>query len=182
MVRRHPQFGEEPAQQYIELLGRHESRLLGLILSLVPNWADAEDIMQDVKVHLWKQFNEYDAAKDFGAWARTIAYYEVLAYRKKRLRHNQRFSTTCMEMIAEVAAAASDDLDDELQALNDCFEKLPESDRELLLLRYRSDDHTTRDIAARLGRTYEATRKAIFRSRLALADCIEEALHKRGER
>ena len=176
-----PPLGDERTERYLELLGRHEGRLFGLILSLVPNWADAEDIAQDLKIRLWRQFGDYDATKDFGVWARTIVHYQVLAYRKKRSRHNQRISSVCLEMIAETALASSDDLDAELQALNDCFEKLPESSRRLLIMRYSAGSRTAHDIAAELGRSYEATRKAILRTRLSLADCIEKSLHKGGE-
>ncbi len=176
-----PPLGDERTERYLELLGRHEGRLFGLILSLVPNWADAEDIAQDLKIRLWRQFGDYDATKDFGVWARTIVYYQVLAYRKKRSRHNRRISSACLEMIAETARASSADLDAELQALNDCFEKLPESNRRLLIMRYSAGSRTAHDIAAELGRSYESTRKAILRTRLSLADCIEESLHKGGD-
>jgi DNA-directed RNA polymerase specialized sigma24 family protein len=62
--------------------------------------------------------------------------------------------------------------------LTECYEKLPDLNRQLLVMRYQSGEHSTREIAAELGRTYEATRKAILRARLALADCVEDALHK----
>ncbi len=71
-------------QEYLRLLGQHEARLVGFIFSLVPHWADADDVAQEVRIALWNEFDKYDPAKDFGAWARTIAYYEVLTYRKKR--------------------------------------------------------------------------------------------------
>ena len=72
----------------------------------MPNWANAEDMAQDLKIRLWRQFGDYDATKDFGVWARTIVYYQVLAYRKKRSRHNRRISGACLEMIAETAGQA----------------------------------------------------------------------------
>ena len=59
------QTNDERTQQYLTLLGQHEGRLLGFILSLVPNWADADDIAQEVRIRLWKQFDGYDPAKDF---------------------------------------------------------------------------------------------------------------------
>lgn len=61
--------------------------------------------------------------------------------------------------------------------LADCFEKLPEPKRELLV-RYYSGRCTTREIAAELGRSFDATRQAVLRTRIALSDCVEETLHK----
>ena len=176
-----PPCGDEETERYLDLLGRHKGRLFGLILSLVPNWADAEDMAQDLKIRLWRQFGDYDATKDFGVWARTIVYYQVLAYRKKRSRHNRRISSALPGDDRRDFAASSADLDAELQALNDCFEKLPESNRRLLIMRYSAGSRTAHDIAAELGRSYESTRKAILRTRLSLADCIEESLHKGGD-
>ena len=62
-----------PNPRISRLLAQYEPRLRGFILTLCPNWADAEDIAQEVKLRLWEQFDEYDPARDFGAWACTIA-------------------------------------------------------------------------------------------------------------
>ena len=58
---------DDRVNQYIQLLAKHERRLRGYILALVPNYADAEDVAQDVRIRLWEQFDRYDPAKDFGA-------------------------------------------------------------------------------------------------------------------
>jgi RNA polymerase sigma-70 factor, ECF subfamily len=168
---------DERTERYLRLLGRHEGRLRGYILSLVPNWADAEDIAQEVRIRLWQQFDSYDPAKDFGAWARTIAHYQVLTHRERQSRHNELISTELMEMIAKQAAALSDELEGAQAALQDCFEKLPEPKRNLLT-RYYAGALTMREIAAERGRTGDATRQAIVRTRMKLRDCVEEALRK----
>ncbi len=170
---------DDRTKEYLRLLGEHERRLRGFILSLAPNWADADDIAQDVRIRLWEQFDNYDPAKDFGAWARTIAYYQVLTYREKRSRHRELVSTEFLEAIAEEIAEASRELDDGQQALDDCFEKLPKAKQELLL-QYYSGEQTTREIAAATGQSFDATRQAILRTRLTLSDCVEKALHEEG--
>ena len=81
-----------------------------------------------------------------------------------------------MDVIAEEAEAISDELDAAGQALKDCFEKLPEAKRQLLM-RYYSGERTTRQLAAESGRSFDATRQTILRTRMALRDCVEEALH-----
>ena len=176
MTSSNPSSNDERTRQYLTLLGQHERRLRGLILSLVPNWADADDIAQEVRIRLWEQFDDYDPAKDFGAWARTIAYYQVLTHREKQSRRHGMISDRLVELVAEEVAAISDELDAAGQALKDCFEKLPQAKRDLLL-HYYSDERTTREIAAELGRTFDATRQAILRTRSTLRDCVEEALH-----
>ena len=61
---------------------------MGFIFSLVPHWADADDVAQEVRIALWNEFDKYDPAKDFAAGPVPIAYYEVLTYRKKRRKSN----------------------------------------------------------------------------------------------
>lgn len=168
---------DERTIEYLQLLGQHERRLRGYILSLVPNWADADDIAQEVRIRLWEQFDTYDRTKDFGAWARTIAHYQILTHREKLSRRPGLASTQFVEAIANEVAAISHELDAAERAMADCFAKLPESKRELLL-RYYSNGQTARTIALELGRSFDATRQAILRTRLTLSDCVEAAMKK----
>ena len=62
-----PSINDDNIQQFLLLLGRHERWLQAFVLSLVPNWADADDIVQEVRICLWQQFDSYDPTKDFGA-------------------------------------------------------------------------------------------------------------------
>jgi RNA polymerase sigma-70 factor, ECF subfamily len=168
---------DERTREYLRLLGQHERRLLGFILSLVPNWADADDIAQEVKIRLWEQFDQYDRTKDFGAWARTIAHYQILTYRGAKSHSREWINTEFIEAIAQEVGQVSAELEAGQQALADCFEKLPEPKRELLL-HYYSGQRTTREIAADLGRSFDATRQAILRSRTSLSDCVEQMMRK----
>ena len=86
-----------------------------------------------------------------------------------------------VELVAEEVAAISDELDASDRALKDCFEKLPQAKRDLLL-RYYSGERSTREIAAEFGRTFDATRQAILRTRSTLRDCVDETLHGEGSR
>jgi DNA-directed RNA polymerase specialized sigma24 family protein len=82
-----------------------------------------------------------------------------------------------LERIAKRVTAMSEELDAGQKALDECFEKLPAAKRELLTRHY-SGKYTTRELAALLGRTFDATRQAILRTRLALRDCVEETLQE----
>ena len=145
-------------EEFLRLLGQHEAGLLGYILSLVPNWAD-DDIAEEVRIRLWKQFDSYDRSKDFGTWACTIAHYMVHAHRERLSRYGRLFSSPLADLIAREVAAIAEELSASQQTLKDCFEKLPEGKRELLTT-YYSGVHTGREIAAQLGQSYDATRQA----------------------
>ena len=172
-----PQSNDQRTRQFLLLLGQHERRLRAFILSLVPNWADADDIGQEVKIRLWEQFDSYDPAKDFGVRRGRSPTIRSSVIARSNARECRRMSDKFVEAIAQEASRLADELDAGQQALKDCFEKLPAAKRELLV-QYYSGQRTTREIAADLRRSFDATRQTILRTRIALRECVEETLSK----
>jgi RNA polymerase sigma-70 factor, ECF subfamily len=169
---------ETRVQQFVRLLVSNERRLKGYILTLVPNLADAEQIAQETSLRLWEQFGQYDPSEgSFSAWARAIAHFQVLTYRKKLGRERIVFSSELVDLLAERTAAREPELAARQEALIDCLQKLPDHARELIRLYYVLD-MKLREAAERLGRTAAATEKAIVRIRHVLRDCIKANLRK----
>lgn len=177
MKQKKPTFREtdERTKAFLRLLSEHERRLRAFVLSLVPNWNDAEELVQETRIRLWEQFDRYDVSKDFGIWSRTIAYYLVLSYRKKRGREKARFTTEFMEAVAGEVAKQSTDLNSRHAALQRCLQKLGDAQREVLMRCYRGGE-TISQIAESLGRPLEAFRKSIYRTRLVLGRCVNDSL------
>jgi RNA polymerase sigma-70 factor (ECF subfamily) len=168
---------DEKTRRFVALLGVHDRRLFGYILALVPNYADAEELAQKTRLRLWEQFDQYDVERDFGAWARTIAHYLILAHRKSRTDRIQ-LSDEALEVIA-VRVGADERIDDWQWALQECLGRLDESKRQILV-RYYTTGETLREIAAQTGRTFDAVRHSVLRTRLALADCMARVLRREG--
>ena len=61
--------------EFLALLARHEQPLAACVHALVPNWQEAEEVLQETRVTLWRQFADFQPGSDFQAWARTIARY-----------------------------------------------------------------------------------------------------------
>jgi len=169
----------EKTTRFVGLMGAHDRRLFSYILSLVPNYADAEELAQQVRIRLWQQFDEYDAGKDFGRWARSIAHYLILAYYKKLSADRVRFSPQTVENIADKAGTFAEKDNERNRALHECLGRMNEAKRQLLV-RYYSTGETLREIANQIGRTFDAVRHSVLRTRLALADCIERVLRREG--
>lgn len=165
-------------EEFLRLLSQHDRTLYGYILALAPNWADADDLAQEVRIRLWKQFDKYQSGTDFGAWARTIAYYLVLAHREKTTRDRLHFGLPFYESVAAEFAAVPDLMISRQEALARCMEKLDET-RRTLVERYYSGEQSLREIAQQMGRPYDATRKTVYRTQLILADCIESELQRK---
>ena len=163
--------------EFIGLLAREERRLTAYVAALVPNWADMDDILQATKLKLWEQFGNYDRSGDFGAWARKIAFYQVLTYRKKSGRDRARFSPQTLELLSEDLAKVSEETDARRDALADCLKKLTIVGRQLLWHFYSGED-TTKDMAIKLGRSVRGTQQAVAKLRSDLQECVERALRR----
>lgn len=64
--------------EFVRLWTAASPRIHAYLVTLVLNWADAEDLLQDVGVTVWMKFAEYDSSRDFVAWACGIARNKVL--------------------------------------------------------------------------------------------------------
>jgi RNA polymerase sigma-70 factor (ECF subfamily) len=149
--------------------------LASFVLALVPNFADADEILQETKIRLWKQFGEYDPEKPFSKWARTVAHYQVLTYRKTKGREKVYYSTDLMETVAEDFEVRTSFYNDRSEALEHCLKSLSSKCQSLLRECYAGKPSVARAAKA-LGMAVESARKAIYRSRLAMHDCIERRL------
>jgi len=69
-------------EAYLRLLTQHDRWLATYVYSLVASAADAQDILQEVKVTMWKQFAKFEVGTNFRAWARKIATNQILNYRR----------------------------------------------------------------------------------------------------
>jgi RNA polymerase sigma-70 factor (ECF subfamily) len=159
---------------------QNQRRLYAYVLTLLPNRADADDVLQETSLVLWDKFDSHQPPGDFLAWARRIAYHKVLDSYKKAGRADARLSRVFVERVAETAARSEALLlDERREALTSCVEKLAPRDRDLLALRF-AEGSTTQTTSERLGRSVEAVYKALAKLRQNLFDCVEKTLAREG--
>jgi RNA polymerase sigma-70 factor, ECF subfamily len=164
--------------ELLRLLGSHERGLFAYVYTLVPNWQDAEEIMQQVRIRIWQDFDRYDPAKPFGSWARAIAYYAVLTYRRKKGREREYFSESVLEKVSVAyESAIVDSTHDRRAALQQCLGRLSERNRQIVENYYFSADPASK-LAERLSMTPNALRQLLFRIRKTLFHCIEHSLRQ----
>ncbi len=167
--------GTERTAQFVRLLAAGERRLAGYVLALVPNFADADEILQETKLRLWEQFDQYDPEKDFCAWARTVAYYQVLTFRKNKGREKIVFSTDTVSLLADALSQQDEEISDRSSAMLFCLKRLNDK-YQTLLREFYGHPSTIERVAGKVGMTVAAARKALLRSRQALHQCIERRL------
>lgn len=162
-------------ERFAQLLATCQRKVFLYVLGLVHHAADAEEILQDTNLVLWRKFDRYQAGTAFDRWACRIAYFEVLKFREKKGRSQQLFSTEFIESLATETENTLEGLDGRRDAFAHCLGKLRENDRQLVMCRYQQDA-TTQSVAAALGRSVQGTRKALHRIRAALLVCVERTL------
>ncbi len=164
-------------EEFLRLLTANQRRIFGFISALVPRSSDADDVYQEVSLALWRKFDQFEPGTDFAAWANQFARYLVLKHCAKQRRLGRLvFDEELLAALADDVAAAASGPDERLEALRGCLEKLPAHSRRLLELRYESGLKTVREVAARVGRSVDATYKAISRIHDALLRCMEGVL------
>lgn len=165
--------------EFVRLLAQNQRRLFVYVHTLVPNHADAEEVLQNTSLVLWREFGSFEPGTNFAAWACRVALNQVLAWRKKRQRDRLRFSDQLVALIAAEADRPDDALDDRCRALAGCLQKLPPDQRDLIRLRY-AENGPIEAVAAKARRTVEATYRALSRVRHTLHDCITRTLAREG--
>ncbi|WP_186776109.1 sigma-70 family RNA polymerase sigma factor [Rubripirellula reticaptiva] len=165
---------------FMRLFLQSERRLLGFILSMVPNMADAEDLLQDTCATMWRKYDEFEPGTNFAAWGIAIARYQVLRYHRKVQTSKVVFSEPMLMQIAEAAETLSSQDAARTEALESCLAKLREKDRELIQLKYFSEK-TTNETARQVDRSIESVYKSLSRIRDQLLGCIRQSIRVAGE-
>ena len=133
---------------FAALLNRHLPALYAFASRYAGDVARADDISQDAWVKIWKNLRRFDSKKHFKTWAFTIVKNTALDYLKKEKRSTplSRFDTE--EGFNPIADTLEDDeaLPEKLFQLKELgvvlettLQKLPDTHREVLLLRYKEE-------------------------------------------
>src|SRR5688572_4735903 len=92
-----------------------QSSLYAYVCSLLGTSAGAADVLQETNVVLWEKLGEYDPARPFIAWAYGVAYFQVLAHRKRLSRERLVFDDELLAVVSDVLSRRSDDVDRQLE-------------------------------------------------------------------
>lgn len=161
--------------EFVRLLAEHDRGILLFILSLVPNWADADEIRQETNVKLWREFGKFQLGSDFGKWARTIARYEVLTFKTREHRSLARMSQSSIDLVAAEVEDSIGKSKARQAAMAECVKELSTFRRELIRLHYTLG-RKVRDIAGELRCMPDAVYKALQRTRVELRQCVDRKL------
>ena len=163
---------------FIPLIMESQRALKNYLYSLHPHADDLDDLFQETSLKLWQVFGEYDMSRPFLPWALRIAYFQVLRFRKERVRDRLVFPDNLVELLAgEAPPPGQADL--VRSCLNDCLETLSPRAREVLLSRY-SLDSSISELARQTRRSAHVLYRLLEKSRGQVVNCLRRKLASEG--
>src|SRR2546425_9129509 len=95
-------FGDQNAaqQRFLSLFLRSEREIFRYVAVLVPNVADAEDIVQQTALALWEKFDAYDPNQPFTPWACRFALNKARQWIERRQRWQALLESGLAEELA----------------------------------------------------------------------------------
>lgn len=175
------QFEDRTAaqQRFLSLFLRSEREIFRYVAALVPNVADAEDIVQQTALALWEKFDAYDPNLPFTPWACRFALNKTRQWVERHQRWQALLEGGLVEELAQRREEMRTEFDLRLKHLESCLNKLPEGQRSLIEGYYYRRDSIEK-LAMNSSRTVAATYKTLQRVRQTLQSCIEDAAKPEG--
>ena len=168
-------FSFESHEQFLHLVMSNNKRIYAFIFTLVHNHFDADDIMQETVMLMYRNFGKFEIGSNFAAWGMSIAYYQVLAYRKRYRKERVHFDTELLELISKEAESVRDDTNTRLEALQRCREKLSKNDSKILEMRYDLSV-SVKDMGEYFGQSVHKIYRSVARIHDTLLRCVHRTL------
>ena len=158
-----------------QLFIRHQSNIKAFILSLRPDFSEAEDILQEVFLVITRKAADFQEGSNFTSWALTIARFKVM-----EAARNRTSDTALSEEVLEslVEECPQEELcEDRAAAVRNCMEKLAPRLQEVMRLRYFAE-HGPLEIARLLSWTPNSVNVALSKARKLMHGCVNRQLQK----
>ncbi len=120
------------SEEFLRLYTREQFRIAGFVRSLVPDPADASDIMQETSMALLRNFHQYESGRDFANWAFGVARHQVLKHWRSKRRERLVFSEAFVNDLADETWTVLSTEPDRFQALRECIRRLTSRQRDLI--------------------------------------------------
>ena len=122
---------------FSSIVSNYQKMVFAIVLKIVPNREDAEDIMQEIFVKVFKSLNQYREESEFSTWLYRIAYNTTISeLRKRKISYvpiNENLYSDNEPLVEEEEL---DLANIQLQYLDEALKKLPPDEIFLVTLYY----------------------------------------------
>lgn len=165
---------DELHEAFVEQFARSEQQIRAFVRSLLPPWADVDDVMQDVGLACWRKFSDLEKNEDFPRWACVVARFEVLKHRRKHARDRLVFSEETLALLSDVEVTRLEHRQRERVAIEACLQKLRLAERTLVL-----SVHTPGASVARIAEETGQQAKRLYRKVSAIRGMLRDCMRQR---
>jgi RNA polymerase sigma-70 factor (ECF subfamily) len=158
-----------------QLFVRHQSNLKAFILSLRPDFAEAEDILQEVFLVITRKAGDFQEGSNFMSWALTIARFKVMESVRRR-NSDTALSEEVLNALSE-ECPEEELCEERAAAVRTCLDKLAPRLQEVMRLRYFAE-HGPGEIARLLAWTPNSVNVALSKARKLMQGCVNRQLQK----
>ena len=165
-------------EEFVVLLSRHQRQIWWFIKTLLPAASDADDVLQETSLVLWRKWDQFDRDREFLPWACGIARLQVLRFVREHRSERLRLDECVLSEIAEVARKkmlTMARVETRLEMLNTCMQELDEKERNVIEARYLHS-LTAKSIAKNSGKPLVTIYKTLARSRVLLMNCVSRKI------
>lgn len=163
-------FRDGNTEAFDVLYLRHLPRVYNRVRYVVPE-NDVEDVTQEIFLAAMKSLASFRGDAKFGTWLRTLTNHKVAEYYRRRARKQEPRLAPLTEAIAQTTGSTSQSLEERI-FLQRALQNLPESYREVLLLRF-AEEMQFNEIADHTGQNLEAVKSLFRRAVSALRTHLE---------
>lgn len=165
---------EGASEEFIRSFTAAQRPLFLYLLPMLGNPVDAEEVLQETNVVIWRKWHQFELGTNFIAWGRTIARLEVFRYRRNKGNKIALLDEGILDQVSTRLESQLSTLDGRRrEALSTCIQKLKPNDREIIRLRYETDSNGD-EVAKQLGRPPNSVYQSLGRIRRTLMKCIEQ--------
>lgn len=170
------EFKRGNQQSFEELIGRYSTRAFSMAQRLTRSKQDAEEVLQDVFVTVYRKIKGFEGKSSFSSWLyRVTVNASLMKLRKKRQDQSvpledlvPQMKETAVVRVPEGQEVDAITLRNQLKdALDSAIRKLPDDYRPVFVLR-DVDGLTNREVGKILNLTVPAVKSRLHRSRIML--------------
>ncbi len=171
---------EGDRQVFHELYQKHHRRVYSTCLGMTQNISEAEDLTQEVFIHLFRTIGSFRGESAFTTWLHRLTVNHVLMHFRKRRVRSER-TTENGDLPVQVVAGSSDPqrmkVVDRI-LLSEVIAQLPEGYREAIIM-HDVEGLEHKEIAQIRGRSIGTSKSQLYRGRTMLRALITQGSRRR---
>ncbi len=166
---------EGSMEAFEELYRRHSRRVYSLCLRMTANVEKAEDLAQDVFVHLFRKIGSFRGQSAFTTWLHRVTVNQVLMHFRKRSTKTEQTTDdgeTPVQIVTGTADPNAMPIIDRI-ALDKAIAQLPPGYRSVFIL-HDIEGHEHTEVAKILGCSVGTSKSQLHKARMKLRGLLKQ--------